>query len=218
MTNSPETVAKRRGRPRSFDRAAALDRAMKLFWKHGYEGTSIHELTTAMGITPPSLYAAFGDKERLFLEAVNHYRSGPGNASRAFAEARSSRDAIENMLVGSAAELTCPSHPPGCMVVLAAMNCSEASSHLHSTLADVRAEAESFFRSAIQRGVDKREVPADTDVATLAKFFMTVLQGMTIQARDGATREALLDVAKTAMRAWPAPARRLRKPAAAQSR
>lgn len=218
MTDSPETAAKRRGRPRSFDRAAALDCAMKLFWKHGYEGTSIHELTTAMGITPPSLYAAFGDKERLFLEAVNRYRSGPGNATRTIAEARSSREAIERVLVGSAAELTCPSHPPGCMVVLAAMNCSEASSHLHSALADVRAEAESFFRSAIQRDVDEGEVPADTDVATLAKFFMTVLEGMTIQARDGATGEALLDVAKTAMRAWPAPAQRLRKPAAEQSR
>ncbi len=218
MSDSPEAVAKRRGRPRSFDRAAALDCAMKLFWKHGYEGTSINELTTAMGITPPSLYAAFGDKERLFLEAVSRYRSGPGNAWRAFAEAGPVRDAIEKMLVSSAAELTCPTHPPGCMVVLAAMNCSEASSHLHAALADVRGEAESFFRSAIQRGVDKGELLADTDVATLAKFYMTVLQGMTIQARDGATGEALLDVAKTAMRAWPAPARRLRKPAAEQSR
>lgn len=218
MTDSPEIAARPRGRPRSFDRAAALDCAMQLFWKHGYEGTSIHELTTAMGITPPSLYAAFGDKERLFLEAVNQYRSGPGNATRAFAEARSSRDAIEGVLMGSAAELTCPSHPPGCMVVLAAMNCSEASSHLDAALADVRAEAESFFRSAIQRGVDGGEILPDTDVATLAKFYMTVLQGMTIQARDGATREALLDVAKTAMLAWPAPARRLRKRAAEQSR
>ncbi len=191
---------------------------MQLFWKHGYEGTSIHELTAAMGITPPSLYAAFGDKERLFLEAVNQYRSGPGNADRAFAEARSARDAIERVLAGSAAELTCPSHPPGCMVVLAAMNCSEASSHLHEALASVRAEAESYFRSAIQRGVDDGELASDTDVAALAKFFMTVLQGMTIQARDGATSEELLSVAHMAMRAWPAPARRFRKPAAERSK
>lgn len=209
---STENTPKTRGRPRSFDRGAALEQAMQLFWRHGYESTSIGMLTAAMGITPPSLYSAFGDKERLFLEAIEHYRTGPGNAAKALGTAQSARDAIRCVLESSARELTQPHHPPGCMVVLAALSGSEASAHIRSALADIRLETEAFFASTIGAGVESGELPADTDVRALAKFAMTVLQGMTIQARDGASHADLLRVAAAAMRAWP-PARRRTKTA-----
>ena len=121
-------ILKARGRPLSFDREVALESAMHVFWARGYEAASIADLTAAMGITPPSLYTAFGDKEHLFLEAVERYASGPGSGgARALAEEASARQGIERWLRGAAAELTCASHPPGCMVVTAATNCSVAS-------------------------------------------------------------------------------------------
>ncbi|HQR38143.1 MAG TPA: TetR/AcrR family transcriptional regulator [Blastocatellia bacterium] len=203
MKTSTAKVVRPRGRPRSFDRDAALEHAMQLFWRHGYEATSISELTAAMGITPPSLYAAFGDKERLFLEAIERYTAGPGNSVAMLAGASSARGAIEGLLTGACDELTNPGHPPGCMVVTAATNCSESSAHLQSALAKMRAANEARIRTTIERGVAEGELPQGTDSAALAKFFMTVLQGMTIQARDGAARDALLTVAHAAMNAWP---------------
>lgn len=213
---STDDRPKTRGRPRSFDRNAALERAMLLFWHRGYEATSISDLTAAMGITPPSLYAAFGDKERLFLEAVGQYRMGPGNAKRILSEAGSAREAVERILVGSSSEMTCPDHPPGCMVVLSALNVSDASAHVQAALAEVRRETEAFMRTTIASGVEAGELPADTDVDALAKFFMTIVQGMTIQAKDGATTEALLSVARMAMRAWPSRAKQSRTRRAAR--
>jgi AcrR family transcriptional regulator len=203
MEMSHEGSAKVRGRPRSFDRDEALERAMEVFWRQGYEATSINDLTAAMGINPPSLYAAFGDKERLFLEAVERYSSGPGDAARVLGDATTARDAIELMLTSAAAELTRPDHPPGCMIVTSAMNCSAGSAHLNAKLKERRTESEARVRAVIERGCTRRELPAGTSATALAKFYMTVLEGMTIQARDGATREELLAVAGAALRAWP---------------
>jgi AcrR family transcriptional regulator len=210
MENSPGGP-KRRGRPRSFDREAALERAMEVFWRQGYEATSIAELTAAMGINPPSLYAAFGDKERLFLEAVERYRCGVGDPSPAVEKAPTARAAVERLLEGSAEELTRATHPPGCMLVTAAMNCSSASAHLQRALAEHRAASEARIKALVERGVAEGDLPEATDVAALARFFMTVIAGMTIQARDGATREELLAVAEAAMRAWPSAPRRERR-------
>src|ERR1700737_2271235 len=122
MNISPRKSSKGRGRPRSFDRDAALERAMEIFWRQGYEATSINDLTAAMGINAPSLYIAFGDKERLFLEAVERYRCGPGSSARVLAEGATARLTIERLLEESAVELTRSSHPPGCMVVTSTMN------------------------------------------------------------------------------------------------
>jgi AcrR family transcriptional regulator len=178
---------------------------MEVFWRQGYEATSINDLTAAMGINPPSLYAAFGDKERLFLEAVDRYRCGPGNPAGAIAGAATAREAVERLLEGTAVELTRPSHPPGCMVVFAAMNGSAASARVQAALAEHRAAAEARIGALVDRGVAQGELPADTDAAALAKFFMTVIEGMTVQARDGAKRKGLVAVARAAMCAWPAP-------------
>lgn len=178
---------------------------MELFWRQGYESTSIADLTKAMGINPPSLYAAFGDKERLFLEAVERY----GGHSRQTLEsilsaAPSARAAVERLLEATARECTDPCHPPGCMIVSAATNCSAGGAHVQAALAARRRSAEAKVKARIAHGVKQGELPARTDCGALAKFYCTVIEGMSIQARDGASRRSLLATAAAAMRAWPA--------------
>jgi TetR/AcrR family transcriptional regulator, copper-responsive repressor len=198
-------LCKPRGRPLSFDRDKALEQAMHVFWLRGYEAASIAELTGAMGITAPSLYTAFGDKERLFLEAIERYALGPGGGyPRALEEEPTARGAIQRCLEEAAEELTRPCHPRGCMVVMAATNCSAASAHIQAALAKRRAAADAGLRCRIEQGIRDGELPADTDAAALASFYSTVYQGMSIQAKDGATRDSLLATAAAAMRAWPA--------------
>src|ERR1700693_3820151 len=204
MARPSKRPRKARGRPRAFDRDAALHRAMELFWRQGYESTSISDLTSAMEITAPSLYAAFGDKERLYLEAVELYKSDLGNSGRILAGEVTARGAIERLLEASAIELTnTKDHPPGWMVCPAAINGSPESAHLQAALRGCRVEAEARIRAKIKRGVKDGELPPRTDAAALAKFYMTVMQGMTIQARDGATQKELLAVARAAMLQWP---------------
>jgi AcrR family transcriptional regulator len=200
---------KPRGRPRSFDRDKALERAMQVFWKQGYEATSIQDLTRAMGINPPSLYAAFGDKERLFMEAVERYERECGPAVACILdEAPTARGAIERLLTESASQMARSGEPRGCMLINAATNCSAAS--VQDALAGRRDDQKAALKARLDRGLREGELPRGTDTGGLADFYTTVLQGMSIRARDGATRKSLLAAAETAMRAWPesAPKRR----------
>src|SRR5882672_2997601 len=129
-----------RGRPREFDREAALERAIDVFWRHGYEATSVSDLTAAMGVNPPSLYAAFGDKEKLFLEAVERYQQQRRQSvAKVFDEAPTAKEAVHRMLRDAARELACSSHPRGCLLVMSDTNCSDASAHVQSDLAHRRA-------------------------------------------------------------------------------
>jgi AcrR family transcriptional regulator len=202
--NMTEKPRKKTGRPLSFDREIALERAMLVFWRYGYEAASLQELTSAMGITPPSLYAAFGDKEKLFLEAVERYSTKSCDALHClFAQAPTARDAIERLLQSSAVENTCPSHPPGCLVVTAATNCSASAEHVQDVMVQRRGNVETLVRERIERGIADRELPADTDAAALASFYITVIHGMSTRARDCGDRDQLLAVASAAMRAWP---------------
>jgi AcrR family transcriptional regulator len=204
MKKETARPAKTRGRPRSFDREVALERAMDVFWRQGYEATSLNDLTAAMGINPPSLYAAFGDKEHLFLEAVQRYENrGRGPASCVCDEAATAREAIERLLKQTANELAKPSQPRGCMLVTAATNCSAASAHIQEALAERRAEQKLRIKQRIAQGIADGELPRTTDAAALADFYITVLTGMSMQARDGATRKSLTATAEAAMRAWP---------------
>ena len=210
LAEAPEATAtakparKPRGRPLSFDRDAALETAMHVFWERGYEAASISDLTSAMGITPPSLYTAFGDKEQLFLEAIERYALGYGSAgARALDEEPSARGAIERWLLEAANELTQPCHPKGCMVVMAATNCSAAAERVQDALLLRRTEAIANVGRRIQGGIDGGELPADTDAQDLANFYATIYQGMSMQAKDGATHESLLATVRTAMRSWP---------------
>lgn len=198
---------KPRGRPLSFDRDTALENAMRVFWERGYEAASIADLTAAMSITPPSLYTAFGDKERLFLEAIERYGKGPGGyAARALAEEPTARRAIERLMLEAAGELTRPCHPLGCMVVMATTNCSVAAEHVQNALAKRRALGVELMQERIQRGIDEGELPPDTDAHVLANFYATVHQGMSMQAKDRASEHSLLGTVAAAMRSWPAPA------------
>lgn len=197
-------VARRRGRPRAFDREQALDRAMLLFWRRGYEATSISDLTAELGINPPSLYAAFGDKEALFEEAAQRYQAGSDAATaRVYAEAATARAAVERLLTGAASGMTRPGMPGACMLVIAAGSCVAASPALLCELTRLRTRARRQMQRRLKQAVEEGELPPVTDVASLARFYATVIHGMSTQRVDGATKRELLATAEMAMRAWP---------------
>ncbi|WP_327254889.1 TetR/AcrR family transcriptional regulator [Streptomyces sp. NBC_01244] len=195
-------VTGQRGRPRSFDRDAALDKAMLAFWERGYEATSISDLTASLGISAPSLYAAFGDKRKLFDEVVVVYGGRYGDfAAVALAEEPTAREALGRILHEAAEVYTDPAHPPGCMVISAAVNTT--SDEVAQALRERREANLVAFESRIRAGVAAGEMPAGTDTWALARYAGAVLQGMSQQSRDGAGREELEAVAELAMRAWP---------------
>ncbi|WP_166347196.1 TetR/AcrR family transcriptional regulator [Phytoactinopolyspora limicola] len=192
-----------RGRPRVFDRSAALRSAMDQFWTYGYEGTSIKHLTQAMGINPPSLYAAFGSKEQLFREAIALYAATDGAVTEhALRALTSARTAIETMLRGNAELYMGPECPGGCMFVLAATNVSADNGLIHDYLVEQRRETVSSIERRLDQAVADGELPAGTDVSGLAGFYGTVLHGISIEARDGVSRERLHAIVDSAMRAW----------------
>ena len=190
-----------RGRPRSFDRDLALRRAVVLFWEQGYEGTSIADLTAAMGIAAPSLYAAFGSKEELFREAVASYAED-SPTDRALAREPTARAAVAAMLHDNADDYSDPATPLGCMLVLGAPVGTPEHSGVRERLAQERRIALERLRERIERGIADGDVPAGTDAATVAGFYSTVLDGMSIKARDGASSAELHAVADAAMTAW----------------
>lgn len=193
-----------RGRPKAFDPDSALDRAMMLFWDRGYEGTSVDDLSEAMGISPSSIYATFGDKERLYQAAIDRYREGPGALTAAILDkAPTAYAAVEEILMTSAAELTRKDRPAGCMLANAVTHCAPAAEPLQHAIAERRGLSLGLFKQRFDRALGDGELPAGTDTCALARFFGTMLQGMTIQARDGVSADDLRAVAVTALKAWP---------------
>lgn len=191
------------GRPLSFDRDAALEQAMLTFWRHGYETSSIADLTTAMGITAPSLYTAFGDKKRLFLEAVQRYAGDPDETRRAIADAATSYAAARGLLVGATIAYTGETTPPGCLLASATASCSATSSDVQAAVTAIRSGVIEHLRARIRRDVTEGVLPEGTDAATLAGLVMTILQGLSVMARDGISRDALLAIVDTGLRVWP---------------
>jgi AcrR family transcriptional regulator len=173
---------------------------MRLFWERGYEETSISDLTTAMGIASPSLYAAFGDKQRLFEEAVERYANGPGAVVATALTEPTAREAIERALTDAARLHAAPDRPPGCLIVN------------EPRLTDRRGESHAAVLDRLRRGVAEGDVPAETDVEALAAYVCAVLTGMSARARDGATADELTAVAQTAIRAVPNRGRGKREP------
>ncbi|OIJ89362.1 TetR family transcriptional regulator [Streptomyces sp. MUSC 14] len=191
-----------RGRPRSFDRATALEKALMAFWEHGYEATSVSDLTRIMGIGAPSLYAAFGDKRSLFEEVVRVYADTHGAfGDRALAEEPTARDAVARTLREAAAEYTDPAHPFGCLVVHAATNCTSA--EVERLLRERRNANIAAMASRIRADVAAGVLPAGADADALARHAGAMIQGMSQQARDGASREELEALAEIAMTIWP---------------
>jgi len=193
-----------KGRPRGFDAAEALDKALHVFWQRGYEGTSLSDLTEAMGINRPSLYAAFGNKEELFRRALDRYaEKGPGAVYRKALAEPTARAVVERFLKGVAEFLTDPKNPPGCLSVQGALSCGEAAESIKSELCRRRAAGECALRERFERAKSEGDLAADADTAALARFIVTVTQGMSVQVAGGASRADLLMVADMALKAWP---------------
>jgi AcrR family transcriptional regulator len=201
----------RRGRPRVFDRNAALDKAMKLFWVKGYEATSITDLTTALGIGPTSLYAAFGSKEQLYAEALQLYSTSYEHlVFGRFKTAPTAREAISAYLLDSAAAMTGSDCglPHGCMATLGTVAGDEHAA-LGGLMRTTRGGAYDVLIARLEKAVEEGELPTSLDLPHLARYVQTVQSGMAIRARDGASREELQSVARIAMAAWDAMVRGL---------
>ena len=198
-----EANTKGRGRPRTFDVDVALGRALRVFWQKGYDGTAISDLTEAMGINAPSLYAAFGNKENLFHRALERYGEGPASYVRDSLNAPTARQVAERRLFGAAEQMTNPEHPWGCMAVQAAVACSESAAPIREQLIAARASTQEALRLRFVRAVSEGDLPTDADPDELAAYLSTVIQGMSVQAASGASRGELLKVASRALQAWP---------------
>jgi AcrR family transcriptional regulator len=193
-----------KGRPRQFDIQQALDAALLLFWRHGYEGTSLAALTNAMGINVPSLYAAFGNKETLFRKALDRYLQKPASYLPRALEDASARRAVERLFRGAIDLVMNPRHPDGCMLVQGALASGPAAASVRTELSLRRAAAEAAVRRRLERAVAEAELPACVDVRQLSRYLITVLWGLSVQAAGGATRAQLKQVVALALRCWPA--------------
>jgi AcrR family transcriptional regulator len=193
------------GRPREFDRDAALDAAMRLFWRKGYQSTSMTDLCEAMHIRSPSLYAAYGSKEALYLEAMDRYGSAIGSSFWDSVErAASARAGIESMLLAATETLPgSPDVPPGCMAMLAAVSDDWPQAIAEAAKA-MRESCLGKLRVRLDQAVREGELPAGTDVDGMARLYFGLFQGMAIQAKDGASSGELRKMVDGAMAAWPA--------------
>ena len=193
------------GRPREFDVDKALDLALQVFWRKGYEGASMADLTETMGITKPSLYSAFGNKEELFRKALDRYVDGPGGYFQVALAKPTVRAVVEHLLHESADAVTDPNHPPGCLAVQGALSCGDAAESIKQELMSRRAKGEQDLRQRFERAIAEGDLPSGSDAADLAAYLSAILQGMAVQAAGGTTREQLHKFAELALRPWPPP-------------
>jgi AcrR family transcriptional regulator len=198
-----KTQARLPGRPRAFDVHKALDSALQVFRRKGYEGASLSDLTAAMRINRPSLYAAFGDKETLFRRALDRYTETTMGSMREALEERTARGFVERLLRGAAELQTKPGSPAGCLTVTGALTCGEESEPIRKELICRRGQVERLISDRLKAAKKEGELPAESNPADLARYLATVIQGMAVQASAGATRAELHRVAETALRAWP---------------
>ena len=192
-----------RGRPREFDLEKALEAAMMLFWQHGYEGTSMAALTQTMGINVPSLYAAFGSKEALFRKAIARYIEKPASYLPSALLAPTAREVAERLLRGAIDMVMRRSHPSGCLLVHGALAVGPGAEWARKDLSRSRRRAELALRRRFAQAIAEGDLPARVDPSKLARFIISVIWGMSVQAAGGASRDHLKDVAEQAMRSWP---------------
>ncbi len=189
------------GRPREFDAEMALDQAMEVFWRHGYEGATIAQLTEAMGINPPSLYACFGNKEGLLKAALDRYTKLRNIWMEEVVAAPTARAVAERMLIGIADKQTDPANPPGCLLVQGGIACGSGSENVPFELAARRAQNEDQLRDRFIRAKAEGDLKPTSDPAALARYVSAVSVGMGVMASSGADREALRQVADVAVQA-----------------
>ncbi|MDR6972815.1 TetR/AcrR family transcriptional regulator [Leifsonia shinshuensis] len=196
-------MAATRGRPREFDVDAALDRAIEVFWRQGYEGTSLSDLTEAMGINRPSLYNAFGNKEETFKRAVDRYAVVDMAYVDAALAAPTAYEVAERYLKDNVAAVTTPGRPPGCLSIQGGLAGSPEDDRVIRFLAERRQAGEARFAERFARAVADGDLPASEDPADLAKYLSTVSAGLAVQAAAGATRAQLMGVVTRALRSFP---------------
>jgi AcrR family transcriptional regulator len=191
------------GRPREFDLDKALDRALKVFWRKGYEGATLPDLTKAMRINRPSLYAAFGNKEALFKKAIDRYLEGPGAFVREALQQPTAKAVVEQVFRRSIELVTDSRNPRGCFMVQGALACGDTADCLRREMAKRRDASVTALRERFERAVAEGDLPSDCNPADLARFVATVIHGIAVQAASGASRNELQRAAKIALRAWP---------------
>ncbi|MDQ2080398.1 TetR/AcrR family transcriptional regulator [Xanthobacteraceae bacterium Astr-EGSB] len=192
-----------RGRPREFDAELALERAMELFWRQGYEGTSLADLTDALGITRPSLYAAFGNKEALFRRVLERYEARAGAYRPRALSALTAYEVARRLLEGAAALHGDKSNPAGCLGVHGALACGPESGRIREEMISHRSAGEQAIRKRLRRAKQEGDLPPDADPAALARYLSAVLYGMAVLAAGGASLRDLREVAHTALQGWP---------------
>ncbi|MEU1012458.1 TetR/AcrR family transcriptional regulator [Streptomyces sp. NPDC005890] len=191
------------GRPRGFDTDEALERAMLVFWEHGYEGTSTANLANAMGISTTSMYAAFGNKEQLFRKVLERYTEGPSAYLTRAMEEPTALGVATAILAGTVRTTTRPAHPHGCLGVQGALTTSDSGQKVRELLAAWRTNGYSCIRNRFQRAVDDGDLPPHTDPGLLARYVTTFAYGIAVQAASGVGRDELQEMADAALRNWP---------------
>lgn len=191
------------GRPRSFDVDKAVDIAMNVFWRKGYTGTSMADLTEAMGINAPSLYAAFGNKEGLFRRAMDRYAEGPAGFMVVSMAQPTALSAVTHMLRAAAASHTDPRYPAGCFMVQSESSCGDGAVRLRRDIIKQRNGGEALLHKRLKQAQTDGDLPADADPKALARYFVTVMYGMAVQAANGAGRKDLDEVVSFTLGQWP---------------
>jgi AcrR family transcriptional regulator len=196
-------TARKTGRPRTFDADIALDQALKVFWEKGYEGSSLPELTEAMGMNRPSLYAVFGNKENLFRLALARYGAMHDPILDAALAAPTARDVAAHFLRGNVNAITAEETPHGCLVINGAVACSDDALPIRSVLIERLAASEARLCSRFERAQADGDLPPDVSAIQMARYVTTASNGLAVQAAAGATRAQLQEVVDVVLRGWP---------------
>jgi AcrR family transcriptional regulator len=196
-------LARGKGRPREFNVDRALDRALRVFWRKGYEGASLPDLTRAMGINRPSVYAAFGNKEALFRKVMDRYAEGPGAYVRLALDAPTARAVVERLFAGGIALMADRANPRGCLSVQGALACGSEARGVQRELVARREEVVELLKRRFERARREGDLPKGARAGDLARYVATVMHGMAVQAAGGASAGELRRVAAVALRAWP---------------
>lgn len=198
-----QELKRRRGRPKCFDEQEALQKAMLLFWKYGYEATSMSDLTKALNLTAPSIYSAFGDKSQLFHACLDYYLKHEAcPLDLIFQQAETAKVAIELYLYENLKKLLQQNKPSGCMLVTATMNCSQEHQPLQHDLLLKRQQVKDKIYQRLQQGIRDQDLRPDANIQAMTDYYATVIQGLTMQARDGVSIEQLEEVVTLSLKTW----------------